>query len=145
MQPQQQPYGQPQQQSYGQPQQQAYGQPQQQAYGRPQQQAYGQPQMTGQPQMPGPIMMGGGFPQTSAQTALILSVVSLFLTLTFGIGICLAIPALVVANGALAITNQIPGHPDSGTAKSAMIISWIVIGLTAAFFVLFFLLILASS
>jgi hypothetical protein len=131
---------QPQQQPFGIPQQQAYGQPQQQAYGQPQQQAYGQPHMTGQPQMRGPIMVGRGFPPTSAQTALILSIVSLF----FG-GICLAIPALVVANGALGITNQIPGHPDAGTAKTAMIISWIVIGLTAVTFVLFFLLIVASS
>jgi TM2 domain-containing membrane protein YozV len=55
---------------------------------------------------------------------LILSIVSIFVG-----GICLAIPALVIANGALAITNQMPGHPDAGTAKTAQIISWIIIGI----------------
>ena len=96
---------------------------------QPQHQPYGQPQMVGQPvvmqQMPGTVVMGGGYPQTSAQTAMILSIVSIFVG-----GICLAIPALIIANGALAITNQMPGHPDAGSAKIAQVISWIVIGLT---------------
>jgi hypothetical protein len=102
-------------------------QPQVQA--QPQVTQFTQPQMVGQPvmmqQMPGTVVMGGGYPQTSAMTALILSIVSVF----FG-GICLAIPALIIANGALVITNQIPGHPDAATAKVAQIISWIIIGLT---------------
>jgi len=94
--------------------------------------------MVGQPvvmqQMPGTVVMGGVYPQTSAQTALILSIVSIFVG-----GICLAIPALIIANGALAITKQMPGHPDAGTAKIAQIISWIIIGiftLVIGFFVL---------
>ena len=105
---------------------------------QPQHQPYGQPQMVGQPvvmqQMPGTVVMGGVYPQTSAQTALILSIVSIFVG-----GICLAIPALIIANGALAITKQMPGHPDAGTAKIAQIISWIIIGiftLVIGFFVL---------
>ena len=110
-----------------QPQHQPYGQPQVQA--QPQVTQFTQPQMVGQPvvmqQMPGTVVMGGGYPQTSAQTAMILSIVSIFVG-----GICLAIPALIIANGALAITNQIPGHPDAGSAKIAQVISWIVIGLT---------------
>ena len=43
--------------------------------------------------------------------------------------VCTAIPGLIVANGALATTNQYPGHPDQGMAKAAQIISWIGIGL----------------
>jgi len=76
-------------------------------------------------QMPGAVMVVGGYPKTSAMTALILSVVGVL----FG-GICLAIPALVIANSALAITNQYPGHPDATTAKAAQIISWIIICVT---------------
>jgi hypothetical protein len=72
--------------------------------------------------------MVGGMPTTNATLALILSIVSIFLG---GAAICMAIPALIVANGALTITNQYPGHPDAGNAKAAMVISWIVIGLTA--------------
>jgi len=67
----------------------------------------------------------GSYPQTSAQTALILSILSIFLG-----GICLAIPALIIANSALAVTNQMPGHPDAGSAKAAQVISWIIIALT---------------
>jgi hypothetical protein len=66
-----------------------------------------------------------GFPQTSATVALVLSIVSIF----FG-GICLAIPALIVANEALKVTNQYPGHPDASNANIARIISLIIIGLT---------------
>jgi len=66
-----------------------------------------------------------GFPQTSATVALVLSIVSIF----FG-GICLAIPALIVANEALKVTNQYPGHPDASNANIARIISIIIIGLT---------------
>ena len=105
-----------------------------------------QPQMVGQPvmmqQMPGGVVMGS-YPQTSAQTALILSILSIF----FG-GICLAIPALIIANSALAVTNQMPGHPDAGSAKTAQVISWIIIALTLlviGFFVLFVIGATASS
>ncbi len=93
------------------------------AYVPPQQLITGQPQ-TAQPSvgMGMPIM---AIPTTSATTALVLSVLSLFCG-----GICLAIPGLIMANQALAITNQYPGHPDAGSAKAANIISWIVVGLT---------------
>jgi hypothetical protein len=74
----------------------------------------------------GQPMMVGGIPTTNATLALILSIVSIFLG-----GICLAIPALIIANGALAVTNQYPGHPDATNAKAAQVISWIMIGLTA--------------
>jgi hypothetical protein len=92
-------------------------------YVPPQQLLIGHPQAAqptvglGMPVMP--------IPSTSAATALILSILSLFCG-----GICLAIPGLIIANQALAITDQIPGHPDAGNAKAAKIISWIVIGLT---------------
>ena len=126
--------------SVAQPQPQPYGQPQVQS--QPQVTQFTQPQMVGQPammqQMPGKVVMGGGYPQTSAQTALILSIVSIF----FG-GICLAIPALIIANGALGITNQIPGHPDTGSAKAAQVISWIIIGLTLLVIVFFVMLMAA--
>ena len=106
-----------------------YGQPIQQAAPQPQ---YGQPpqqMIMGQPQAAQPVvgmgMPGMGVPATSATTALVLSILSIFCG-----GICLAIPGLIIANQALAITNQYPGHPDAGSAKAAMIISWVVIGLT---------------
>ena len=106
-----------------------YGQPIQQAAPQPQ---YGQPPqqlIIGQPQAAQPIvgmgMPGMGVPATSATTALVLSILSIFCG-----GICLAIPGLIIANQALAITNQYPGHPDAGSAKAAMVISWVVIGLT---------------
>ncbi|RZD52982.1 MAG: hypothetical protein CXT67_04565 [Methanobacteriota archaeon] len=106
---------------WGQPTQQAPPQPQ---YGQPpQQMIMGQPQAA-QPQV-GMGIPGMGVPATSATTALILSILGLV-----GCGICTAIPGLIIANQALTITNQYPGHPDGGSAKAAMVISWIVIGLT---------------
>ena len=69
--------------------------------------------------------MGMGHQATSAVAALVLSILGLV-----ACGICTAIPGLIMANGALAITNQIPGHPDAGMAKAAQIISWIAIALT---------------
>jgi hypothetical protein len=108
---------------WGQPIQQAPPQPQ---YGQPpQQMIMGQPQAA-QPQV-GMGMPGMGVPATSATTALVLSILSIFCG-----GICLAIPGLIIAKQALTITDQYPGHPDAGNAKAAMIISWIVIGLTIA-------------
>ena len=72
----------------------------------------------------------GQFTQTNAILALILSIVGIILTFTLGCGGVLAIPAVIIANGALTITNGQPGHPDSGTAKAAQVISWIIIVLT---------------
>jgi len=95
-------------------------QPQQIVIGQPGQVTYVQHQ--GMPV--GNTVVMGAFPTTSAQLALILSIVSIFLG-----GICLAIPSLIISQNALNITNMYPGHPDAGTAKAARIISWIVIAL----------------
>jgi hypothetical protein len=106
-----------QQQQFGTPPQDQFGAPQQQQYGVPPQQiVMGTPTM-GQPA----VGMGGGFPTTNATLALVLAIVSIF----FG-NICLAIPAWIVANGALAITNSYPGHPEAGKAKAAKVIAIIV-------------------
>jgi len=89
-----------------------------------------------QPFVSGTPMVGGAYPATSATTALILSILSLVCG-----GVCFAIPGLIMANSALAITNSHPGHPDSGSAKAAQVISWIVIGITIAmvgFYAFFF-------
>ena len=67
---------------------------------------------------------GAIFPTTNAVLALILSILGIVMC-----SICTAIPGLIVANSALATTNQYPGHPDQGMAKAAQIISWIGIGL----------------
>jgi hypothetical protein len=72
----------------------------------------------------------GQFTQTNAMLALILSIIGIILFFTAGCGILLAIPSVILANGALTITNGQPGHPDSGSAKAAQVISWITIGLT---------------
>jgi hypothetical protein len=83
-----------------------------------------------------PGMAGMAFPATSAVAALVLSIIGIV-----GCGCCTAIPGLIIANGALVITNQYPGHPDAGMAKAAQIVAWIVIGLTIAvalFYVLMF-------
>lgn len=113
-----------------------------------QQVASGQPVvMSGQPMVMGgqPVVMGGqtvmgGYPATSATTAFVLSIVSIFIG-----GVCLAIPALIIANGALTITNQYPGHPDAGSAKAAKVISWIIIGLTLLVVGLILLLIIVGA
>jgi hypothetical protein len=108
------------------PQQMAMGQVGQ-PMAQPQQIVVGQPMQAG---MMNHVMM---VPTTSATMALVLSILSLFCG-----GICLAVPALIVANSALKITNQYPGHQDAGTAKAAQVISWIVIvltGLVILFFV----------
>ena len=55
---------------------------------------------------------------------------------------------LIMANGALAITKQYPNHPDAGSAKAAMVIGWIVVGLTIAavlFYVVLFVLLGAGA
>ena len=67
--------------------------------------------------------------------AMILAAVSYFLC-----GICSAIPAVIIANGALQITSNQPGHPDHGLARAAQIMGWIIIALTIAL-ILFYILI----
>ena len=69
---------------------------------------------------PGMIM-----PTTSAGLALVLGILGMVMC-----GICTAVPGLILAQGALATTNQYPGHPDQGVAKAAQIVSWIAIGLS---------------
>jgi hypothetical protein len=54
--------------------------------------------------------------------ALILTIVGLVMC-----GLCTAIPGLILANGALATTNQYPGHPDAGVAKAAQVVGWVTI------------------
>ena len=75
---------------------------------------------------------GGIFPATNAVLALVLSILGIVIC-----SICTAIPGLIVANGALATTNQYPGHPDQGMAKAAQIISWIGIGLFVLFVIFY--------
>ena len=69
---------------------------------------------------PGMIM-----PTTNAVLALVLGILGMVMC-----GICTAVPGLILAQGALATTNQYPGHPDQGVAKGAQIVSWIAIGLS---------------
>ena len=99
----------------------------------PEQQPY-QPQVMGQPQ---PMMQQGyaipvgnmqavQVPTTMALVALILSIVSIFTC-----GALMSIPSLIMANNALKITNQYPGHPDASMANIAKIVSIISIVLTA--------------
>ena len=92
------------------------------------QQLHGQPAQVivgAQPTvMAGSPGMMAAFPATSAVAALVLSILGIV-----GCGCCTAIPGLIIANNALVITNQYPGHPDTGMAKAAQIIAWIVIGL----------------
>lgn len=106
-----------------------------------------QPQQLGFQQpvapQPAPVIMGQptvglgvpgimNAPVTQATTALILAILGLVVC-----SICTAIPGLIMANGALVITNQYPGHPDAGTAKAAQVISWVVIALTTAAVVIY--------
>ena len=104
-----------------QPAQQPQAQPQIQPQAVPMQQ-FAQPQMQGQVIPMQGMQAMGGMPSTNAMLALILAIVSLF----FG-GICLSIPSLIIANGALKITSQYPGHPDQSNANIARIISIISI------------------
>ena len=61
----------------------------------------------------------GQFPATQALAALICSIL--------GVTVCCLFPpvGLLLANSALEITNQHPGHPDHGLAKAAQIVGWI--------------------
>jgi hypothetical protein len=67
----------------------------------------------------------GQYTETNAVLAMILAAVSYFLC-----GICSAIPAVILANGALQITSSQPGHPDQGLARAAQIMGWVMIILT---------------
>mgnify|MGYP001217781731 FL=1 len=62
----------------------------------------------------------GLFPQTSAITAVVLAALSFAMC-----GIFTAIPAVIMARKALDITDQVPNHPDAGTAKAAFILGWV--------------------
>lgn len=115
--------------------------PTQQYYSNQQQ---GMPnQIHGQPSTI-PISQGfavGYYPQTSAVTAIVLAALSYVMC-----GIFTAIPAVIVAKGALEITDQNPNHPDAGTAKAALILGWINIGLFAVatfFWIAFFMIAVA--
>ena len=114
-----------------QPAQQPQAQPQIQPQAVPMQQA-AQPQMQGQVIPMQGMQAMGGMPSTNAMLALILAIVSLF----FG-GICLSIPSLIIANGALKITSQYPGHPDQSNANIARIISIISIIIYALLIVVY--------
>ncbi len=70
----------------------------------------------------GQLGPGGLPPTTNATVALILTIVGLVMC-----GLCTAIPGLILANGALATTNQYPGHPDAGVAKVAQVVGWVTI------------------
>ena len=69
----------------------------------------------------------GFFPQTSAVTAIVLAALSFAMC-----GIFTAIPAVITARKALDITDQVPNHPDAGTAKAAFILGWVNIALFIA-------------
>lgn len=70
--------------------------------------------------------MVGQYTETNAVMAMILAAVSYF----FMCGICSAIPAVIIANGALQITSNQPGHPDHGLARAAQIMGWVMIAIT---------------
>jgi len=86
----------------------------------------------------------GQYTQTNATLAVVLSAIGAVLLIgSGGGGICCSIPAIILANSALTITNSQPGHPDASTAKAAQIIGWIVIGLTIAI-ILFLVLVIGG-
>ena len=77
----------------------------------------------------------GQYTETNAVLAMVLAALSYFLC-----GICSAIPAVIIANGALQITSNQPGHPDHGLARAAQIMGWIIIALTIALILFYILL-----
>ena len=89
----------------------------------------GSPNVTGQaPQqifVQGQLGPGMIMPTTNAVLALVLGTLGVMMC-----GICTAVPGLILAQGALATTNQYPGHPDQGVAKAAQIVSWVAISLS---------------
>ncbi len=77
----------------------------------------------------------GQFPATQALAALICSVL--------GVTVCCLLPpvGLLLANSALEVTNQHPGHPDHGLAKAAQIVGWIgivLLILSVIFMIIYF-------
>lgn len=90
----------------------------------------------------GGATMSGQFTQTNATLAVVLAAIGAILLVgSGGGGICCSIPAIILANGALTITNSQPGHPDAGTAKAAQIIGWIVTAITILVIIGFLLII----
>ncbi len=86
----------------------------------------------------------GQYTQTNAVLAIVLSSIGAVLLVgSGGGGICCSIPAIILANGALTITNSQPGHPDASMAKAAQILGWIVTVVTILV-ILGFLLIIGS-
>ena len=87
-----------------------------------------------------PIGAGVGIvPQTNAVLALILACLS-WVTC----GICMSLPALLIANSALNITKQVPGHPDQGNANAAYWVALINIIISILVIVLYAVLIAAA-
>ena len=81
---------------------------------------------------------------TNATLAIILSSIGAVLLVgSGGGGICCSIPGIILANGALTITDSQPGHPDAGMARAAQILGWIVTAITIIL-VLGFLLLLGG-
>ena len=74
----------------------------------------------------------GQYTETNAVLAMILAALSYFMC-----GICSAIPAVIIANGALQITSNQPGHPDHGLARAAQIMGWVMVGLTVVVILLY--------
>jgi len=64
----------------------------------------------------------GQYPATQATVALVVSIL--------GLTMCCLLPpiGLMMANSALEITKNHPGHPDHGLAKAANVVAWIGIG-----------------
>ena len=97
----------------------------------PVQQQYSAPTVAGMVQQPGQqIIMG--MPPTNATLALVLSIIGIVGSMVYGLGIFFAVPGLILANGALNITNQFPNHPDAGMAKAAKVCGWVGIGISIA-------------
>ena len=100
--------------------------------------------VTGQPTQyvvaSGNPMMMGMFPQTNAMVALILACLSFV-----ACGCFMSIPALILAQGALQITESIPGHPDQGSAKAAQVVAWVNINLSAIGAILYVVLIIWAT
>jgi hypothetical protein len=77
-----------------------------------------------------------GTPSTNATAALVLSILGIIGSFFYGLGIVCSIPGLILANGALLITNQYPNHPDAGVAKAAKVCAWVGIGIFIAMILL---------
>jgi hypothetical protein len=144
----QQPYGQQTGQPYGQDYGQQYGQQQygQQPYG--QQQPYaGYPQSGYQPSSyPGYGYPTGQSTSNRAVTVMVLGIASLVLFFACGLGLVLAIVALVLAGGAKREIDESGGAlGGAGMITAGRITSWITIGLTIAAIIFFIVLAVAGA